>query len=200
MRTQEPSKVVKLSLADSSVSTAAISQPRQSEEITIFKSALTEENEARRHSAQSGSGNEKRKELPQRPVLGGYPLLSGRPSLPVGYSGSQTESSNSSSSSVGEKHHFDTFMAQGKDTKVLAAEPVKLGREPVVVRCQTCQQRTMTVTTFHIGVITWLSAVLIFLCGGILGCFLIPFYTDCCKDVKHTCPVCDTEIGLVKVI
>ncbi|KAA0191122.1 hypothetical protein FBUS_04483 [Fasciolopsis buskii] len=79
-------------------------------------------------------------------------------------------------------------------------ESFKLGREPVAFRCQTCQQPTMTITTYHVGAMTWIAAALIFICGGILGCFLIPFYTNCCKDVKHTCPVCETEVGTVKCI
>ncbi|CAH8594817.1 unnamed protein product [Schistosoma turkestanicum] len=76
----------------------------------------------------------------------------------------------------------------------------KLGRLPKSFQCSCCQHVTVTRTTYHVGVLTWLMAVLIFLCGGVLGCFLIPFFTNCCKDVKHECPFCGTEIGVVKCI
>nr|CAH8872320.1 unnamed protein product [Trichobilharzia regenti] len=76
----------------------------------------------------------------------------------------------------------------------------KLGRLPKSFRCECCQQVTVTRTTYQIGALTWLMAALIFICGGVLGCFLIPFFVDCCKDVKHVCPFCGTEIGLVKCI
>uniref|UniRef100_A0A8D2LNM1 LITAF domain-containing protein n=1 Tax=Varanus komodoensis TaxID=61221 RepID=A0A8D2LNM1_VARKO len=29
---------------------------------------------------------------------------------------------------------------------------------------------------------------------GCLGCFLIPFFTKCCKDVDHYCPCCQYHI------
>ncbi|CAI2735285.1 unnamed protein product [Schistosoma spindalis] len=76
----------------------------------------------------------------------------------------------------------------------------KLGRLPKSFQCDCCQHVTVTRITYHVGVLTWLMAVLIFLCGGVLGCFLIPFFTNCCKDVKHECPFCGTEIGMVKCI
>ncbi|TNN18332.1 Lipopolysaccharide-induced tumor necrosis factor-alpha factor isoform 1 [Schistosoma japonicum] len=77
---------------------------------------------------------------------------------------------------------------------------MKLGRSPKSFRCECCQHVTVTRTTYQVGALTWIMAVVIFLCGGILGCFLIPFLVDCCKDVRHECPFCGTEIGVVKCI
>ncbi|TGZ46274.1 hypothetical protein CRM22_011114 [Opisthorchis felineus] len=118
-----------------------------------------------------------------RPSLYGYPLIGTRPSI------TEPEIPSEESKEV---------TAQMK--AIRKEEPVKLTRESVAFRCDTCQQSSMTITTYHVGTGTWLMAVLIFLLGGVLGCFLIPFYTNCCKDVKHTCPVCDTEVGVVKAI
>ncbi|KAF7259050.1 hypothetical protein EG68_03628 [Paragonimus skrjabini miyazakii] len=158
--------------------------------------------ELRRYSVQCMTEQDKVNKLPYRPSLYGYPSIGTRPSIPLGTTGSETASAKSSIAEHGtlseEPQEPVSQMKSGKTS--ITEEPVKLGREPVVFRCQTCQQSPMTVTTFHVGAITWLAAVLIFLCGGILGCFLIPFYTNCCKNVKHTCPVCDTEVGMVKPI
>ncbi|CAH8666937.1 unnamed protein product [Heterobilharzia americana] len=87
-----------------------------------------------------------------------------------------------------------------KNPEAESDQTKKLGRLPKSFRCECCQQVTVTRTTYQIGALTWLMAAFIFLCGGILGCFLIPFFVDCCKDVKHVCPFCGTEIGVVKCI
>lgn len=31
-----------------------------------------------------------------------------------------------------------------------------------------------------------------------LGCFIIPFFVDETKDVKHFCPECEAELGIYK--
>ncbi|VDP53917.1 unnamed protein product [Schistosoma mattheei] len=41
----------------------------------------------------------------------------------------------------------------------------KLNRLPKSFQCDCCQHVTVTRITYHVGVLTWLMAVLIFLCG-----------------------------------
>ncbi|KAG5444407.1 Lipopolysaccharide-induced tumor necrosis factor-alpha factor [Clonorchis sinensis] len=150
-----------------------------------FKTPIPILPSANRSSGPSGKSSLSKipENVTPRPSLYGYPLIGTRPSI--------TEPEVPSEES---KEVTPQMKAIRKE------EPVKLTRESVAFRCDTCQQSSMTITTYHVGTGTWLMAVLIFLLGGVLGCFLIPFYTNCCKDVKHTCPVCDTEVGVVKAI
>ncbi|THD18307.1 hypothetical protein D915_009880 [Fasciola hepatica] len=142
--------------------------------------------------------------MSHRPSLYGYPPPTTKLSLPLG-TGTMDSETASAKSSFAERGSIQeepraSFSKPKLGGSSTSEDKFKLGREPVAFRCQTCQQPTMTVTSYHVGVITWIAAVFIFLCGGILGCFLIPFYTNCCKDVRHTCPVCETEVGTVKCI
>lgn len=68
------------------------------------------------------------------------------------------------------------------------------GRYPVQCICPACQNSVQTTTDFVSGSFTILVAILITLVGGLLCCFLIPFFVDSCKDVVHRCPQCDTVL------
>ncbi|TGZ46273.1 hypothetical protein CRM22_011114 [Opisthorchis felineus] len=157
-------------------------RPTKSELRRYSVQCLAEHENTFKPNRSSGSSGKPSLSTP-RPSLYGYPLIGTRPSI------TEPEIPSEESKEV---------TAQMK--AIRKEEPVKLTRESVAFRCDTCQQSSMTITTYHVGTGTWLMAVLIFLLGGVLGCFLIPFYTNCCKDVKHTCPVCDTEVGVVKAI
>ncbi|XP_022338255.1 LITAF domain-containing protein-like [Crassostrea virginica] len=68
---------------------------------------------------------------------------------------------------------------------------------PVRVTCPSCRADVMTSTVFETGTMTWLLAGI--LC--ILGCWpccLIPFCVEGCKDVIHTCPNCQTQVGVYR--
>ncbi|XP_021349822.1 lipopolysaccharide-induced tumor necrosis factor-alpha factor homolog isoform X2 [Mizuhopecten yessoensis] len=66
---------------------------------------------------------------------------------------------------------------------------------PQRMQCPNCSQDIVTVMTFVPGVNTIICCVIIALLGGVLGCFLIPFFMDSCKDVVHNCPNCRTKLG-----
>ncbi|PAA92246.1 hypothetical protein BOX15_Mlig024054g1, partial [Macrostomum lignano] len=66
---------------------------------------------------------------------------------------------------------------------------------PVNTVCQFCNQQIITCIRFQDGLLTYLACVGICLIGCDLGCCLIPFCLDSCKDVVHTCPNCNHKLG-----
>ncbi|XP_076450920.1 LITAF domain-containing protein-like [Babylonia areolata] len=66
---------------------------------------------------------------------------------------------------------------------------------PCLVVCQYCNATVTTTTCYSVGTFTWLAAGLILFLGFWLGCCLIPFCLDACKDVIHTCPNCRQNVG-----
>ncbi|XP_033738495.1 LITAF domain-containing protein-like [Pecten maximus] len=66
---------------------------------------------------------------------------------------------------------------------------------PQRMQCPNCSQDIVTVMTFVPGVNTIVCCLIIALLGGVLGCFIIPFFMDSCKDVIHNCPNCQTKLG-----
>ncbi|XP_060083326.1 LITAF domain-containing protein-like [Ylistrum balloti] len=66
---------------------------------------------------------------------------------------------------------------------------------PQRMQCPNCSQDIVTVMTFVPGVNTVVCCLIIALLGGVLGCFIIPFFMDSCKDVIHNCPNCRTKLG-----
>ncbi|RWS05291.1 hypothetical protein B4U79_12763 [Dinothrombium tinctorium] len=66
---------------------------------------------------------------------------------------------------------------------------------PTRMICQICHQEITTVTRPVVGGYTWIMAGMMALLGLVCGCCLLPFYSDCCKDVEHHCPFCGSYIG-----
>lgn len=69
------------------------------------------------------------------------------------------------------------------------------GESPVSMVCPHCQTHIITCTTYQDGTLTWLAAGALCLLGCWLGCCLIPFCLDGCKDVIHSCPNCHARLG-----
>ncbi|XP_033826275.2 LITAF domain-containing protein-like [Periophthalmus magnuspinnatus] len=70
---------------------------------------------------------------------------------------------------------------------------------PGQMLCPHCQNNVVTVVEYKNGALTWIicGVIGIFLC---LPCCWIPFCIDACKDVEHTCPVCNNVIHIHKRI
>ncbi|XP_062610130.1 LITAF domain-containing protein-like [Saccostrea cucullata] len=91
------------------------------------------------------------------------------------------------------------YSAVGQTTVVVGQQPlvaVQLFREsPVRVKCQYCSCDVLTGTSYETGTVTWLACAITAFVGCWLGCCLIPFCVDGCKDVIHTCPNCHQVIA-----
>ncbi|XP_052264418.1 cell death-inducing p53-target protein 1 homolog isoform X3 [Dreissena polymorpha] len=85
-------------------------------------------------------------------------------------------------------------------TTVVVAQPaytvVQHFREsPVRIKCQFCQADIVTSTYYETGTLTWVACFVIAIVGCWIGCCLIPFCMDACKDVVHQCPNCNQQVG-----
>jgi len=69
------------------------------------------------------------------------------------------------------------------------------GRHPISLTCPGCQANVTTSITYHVGGLAWLLFSMLCIFGCWLGCCLIPFLVDDCKDVIHSCPNCHRVIG-----
>ncbi|KAA0192487.1 Lipopolysaccharide-induced tumor necrosis factor-alpha factor [Fasciolopsis buskii] len=75
-------------------------------------------------------------------------------------------------------------------------ELLDLGSMPSLTYCEHCHEKAITEVSYHTGRITWVVCGVVALMGGILGCCLIPFCVNNCKDVVHRCPQCTEIIGV----
>nr|XP_022341661.1 cell death-inducing p53-target protein 1 homolog [Crassostrea virginica] len=66
---------------------------------------------------------------------------------------------------------------------------------PVHMQCPYCHAEVATSVTYEAGTMTWVICLFLILFGFWLGCCLIPFCIDGCKDCVHTCPNCQQVIG-----
>lgn len=68
-------------------------------------------------------------------------------------------------------------------------------KSPMDIKCPNCKYRVKTVIKYTPGTKTYIWAVAICLLGGVLCCFIIPFFLKCSRYVGHFCPKCDEYIG-----
>ncbi|XP_059160366.1 lipopolysaccharide-induced tumor necrosis factor-alpha factor homolog isoform X2 [Physella acuta] len=85
-------------------------------------------------------------------------------------------------------------------TTVVVAQPaitvIQTFRDmPVHTNCPHCRAEIMTGTHYEVGTFTWVICCIMWLLGCGMGCCLIPFCVDSCKDVIHTCPNCQQQIA-----
>jgi len=81
---------------------------------------------------------------------------------------------------------------------VTTTNVVPMREFPVLTSCPHCRATITTSTRYETGLMTWLIAGILVLFGCWLGCCLIPFCVDACKDVIHTCPNCHQVVGSYK--
>ncbi|XP_061169039.1 cell death-inducing p53-target protein 1 homolog [Saccostrea cucullata] len=79
---------------------------------------------------------------------------------------------------------------------VVQQPPTPVFRDiPVNMVCQHCHHQITTAISFETGTLTWIICGVLILFGCWLGCCLIPFYVEGCKDCVHTCPNCHQVVG-----
>ncbi|KAH9528081.1 lipopolysaccharide-induced tumor necrosis factor-alpha factor homolog [Dermatophagoides farinae] len=80
---------------------------------------------------------------------------------------------------------------------VITVQPLSLGLSPnpVQMTCPNCNATTLTETSAVPGLLTYLAAGTLFLCGCWAGCCLIPCCIPECLDIDHRCSNCKTNIG-----
>ncbi|XP_060063452.1 LITAF domain-containing protein-like [Ylistrum balloti] len=76
------------------------------------------------------------------------------------------------------------------------AQPINIFREsPVSMACPFCNAQIVTSTSYVTGTLAWLLCGILILLGLWIGCCLIPFCLNGCKDVIHSCPNCNQQVG-----
>ncbi|KAG8432903.1 hypothetical protein GDO86_017242 [Hymenochirus boettgeri] len=65
---------------------------------------------------------------------------------------------------------------------------------PGATTCPVCKQNIVTRIQYTTGLLVWLIFGVLLLFGCWLGCCLIPFCLDSCKDVDHFCPNCNHHV------
>ncbi|XP_075035931.1 LITAF domain-containing protein-like [Mixophyes fleayi] len=69
---------------------------------------------------------------------------------------------------------------------------------PTSCMCPVCRQNVVTRVQYNSGLLAWLIFGILCLLGCWLGCCLIPFCLDSCKDVDHFCPNCNHHLSKYK--
>ncbi|XP_065890207.1 lipopolysaccharide-induced tumor necrosis factor-alpha factor homolog [Dysidea avara] len=89
-------------------------------------------------------------------------------------------------------------------TVVVAQQPTTstvvnttFGDSPMSYNCHVCKTQQVTRVTHKVGTMTIL--IVIILCVlGLWPCALIPLCVPALQDSVHTCPNCNTEVGVHK--
>ncbi|CAK69683.1 unnamed protein product (macronuclear) [Paramecium tetraurelia] len=66
---------------------------------------------------------------------------------------------------------------------------------PIQIICPACKTQGITNVRTEIGAGTYLVSCLLFLCTGILCCW-VPCVMPDCQDKIHRCSSCQTEVGI----
>lgn len=66
---------------------------------------------------------------------------------------------------------------------------------PVHTNCPHCRAEVVTGIHYESGTFSWVVCCILWWIGCGLGCCLIPFCVDGCKDVVHTCPNCQQQVA-----
>ncbi|XP_023219694.1 lipopolysaccharide-induced tumor necrosis factor-alpha factor homolog [Centruroides sculpturatus] len=85
----------------------------------------------------------------------------------------------------------------GNSPSVIVQQPV-FRDTPVQTLCPNCRNTVVTSTVKESGGCTYLAAFAV--CLICCPCFWIPLVIDTCKDTIHTCPNCNSTLGISKAL
>mmetsp|Transcript_82 Transcript_82/g.109 ORF Transcript_82/g.109 Transcript_82/m.109 type:complete len:125 (+) Transcript_82:298-672(+) len=71
-------------------------------------------------------------------------------------------------------------------------------KEPQAAYCSRCRNNGVTKVRHKSSWLAWLCCFGLCIGGLDLGCCLIPFCMDSCKDIEHQCSVCGEYLGRQK--
>jgi LITAF-like zinc ribbon domain len=75
-----------------------------------------------------------------------------------------------------------------------SVDEFELSEYPTLRWCAYCAKETTTEVKYQNSSKTLLTSAGICMMGGVLGCFLIPYMTNTCKDIKYLCKTCKRKI------
>jgi hypothetical protein len=74
-------------------------------------------------------------------------------------------------------------------------EDFEFNTVPTLRWCAFCAKETSTEIEFRNSSKTFWASMGIFFMGGVFGCFLIPYVTNRCKDMKRVCHLCKRDVA-----
>lgn len=75
------------------------------------------------------------------------------------------------------------------------SDDCELADFPCLRWCAFCGKETCTEVEYKNSNTTFWASLGIFLAGGVLGCFLLPYSMNSCKDMKTVCHICKREVS-----
>ncbi|XP_076814014.1 lipopolysaccharide-induced tumor necrosis factor-alpha factor homolog [Clavelina lepadiformis] len=87
----------------------------------------------------------------------------------------------------------------GNATVIVTQQPRRIfSKFPTNTVCPHCNATVITRPRAEVGTVTWAAAGILILLGCWLGCCIIPFCIDECKDIFHDCPNCQHTIDIYR--
>ncbi|XP_041433058.1 lipopolysaccharide-induced tumor necrosis factor-alpha factor homolog isoform X2 [Xenopus laevis] len=88
---------------------------------------------------------------------------------------------------------------------VIVAQPLEVGAvrpiigssfqdTPAAATCPSCNQKVISRLQYTVGLFSWVIFGILIFFGCWLGCCIIPFVMNRCKDVDHYCPSCNFHL------
>lgn len=87
---------------------------------------------------------------------------------------------------------FDLSFVEVVKAEMIDEHEMELSiRKPILKWCGFCKAERKTNIVFETSAKTFWSSVAIFFMGGVLGCFMLPYYSNRCKNPKLVCRACN---------
>ncbi|XP_026726035.1 lipopolysaccharide-induced tumor necrosis factor-alpha factor homolog isoform X2 [Trichoplusia ni] len=87
-------------------------------------------------------------------------------------------------------------ITQNADNVCIEMDLLKVGSEPVGMRCPFCQEDVMTKAHYRNTSITHIIAIVFGILFWWMCCCLIPYFVKRWKNVEHYCPNCHKYLGM----